>query len=232
MPAVLSRVEQVSSRVGLVSPTYSYLEMSALKPARIFLSHFLSLVLRTHANLLVVRFPYPPPGSALATSLESSKGTATDSSVEGGDELLVTRLASLNFLQLALHTIACGAGEALPNTTQAGSGATANGSQVARQGSAAAAGGKNKGRQAWIALVQRYQGEVPWLQSAEVKEVRHCLNQLVYESLKLTGQWRVQCIQVLGEIYFGIAPPRNNNFMAEMLGSLLGGGGPPPGARR
>lgn len=123
---------------------HSYLESEAILAARTFLSHFLSLVLAAHPTLLVVRFPYPPPTTPLAKSGDVS------------DELLVTKLASLNFLQLAVRTCQAGAGELIEKTK------AADGSMKEVKG---------KGRSSWTALVARYEREVGWLKRPEAKEV-------------------------------------------------------------
>lgn len=122
----------------------SYLESEAILAARTFLSHFLSLVLAAHPTLLVVRFPYPPPSTPLAKTDTIS------------DELLVTKLASLNFLQLAVRTCQAGAGESIEKTK------AADGSMKEVKG---------KGRSSWTALVARYEREVGWLKKPEAKEV-------------------------------------------------------------
>ncbi|SCZ88724.1 BZ3501_MvSof-1269-A2-R1_Chr10-2g02646 [Microbotryum saponariae] len=82
--------------------TLSYLESHAILAARTFLSHFLSSALKTYPDLLVKSIPYPSPTSPLGKNLPSS---------EQGDELILTKLQSLNFLQLAIRTIQVGAGE-------------------------------------------------------------------------------------------------------------------------
>ncbi|ORY77273.1 hypothetical protein BCR35DRAFT_305580 [Leucosporidium creatinivorum] len=119
----------------------SYLESTSILSARVFLSHFLSHTLTAYPTLRVVSFPYPPPSSPLASTL-----TSTDS-----DELVVTKLASLNFLQLAVRTCQLGAGEKVEKGEKG---------EVVKGG----------GRRAYEALVKRYEKEVKWMRSPEAKE--------------------------------------------------------------
>lgn len=126
---------------------HSYLESEFILAARTFLSHFLSSVLTANPSLLVVRFPYPPPASPLAKS----------SAVTEADELVVTKLASLNFLQLAVRTCQVGAGESVEAVT---------GTDGVKKEQ------KGQGRKAWTDLVKKYEKDVKWLKSPEAKEVR------------------------------------------------------------
>lgn len=121
---------------------YSYLESTSILSARVFLSHFLSHTLTAYPTLRVVSFPFPPSGTPLATSL-----TSADS-----DELVVTKLASLNFLQLAVRTCQAGAGEKIEKGEKG---------EVVKGG----------GRRAHEALVKRYEKDIKWLRSPEAKEV-------------------------------------------------------------
>ncbi|KAK4047624.1 hypothetical protein OIV83_005282 [Microbotryomycetes sp. JL201] len=134
--------------------TLSYLESEFILAARTFLSHFLTLALAAHPNLLVVRYPYPPPESPLA-----KQGT------ESGDELVVTKLASLNFLQLAVKACQAGAGENLEKS-RADQGASVE---------------KGKGRRVWQSLLQRYEKDVQWLKMPETKASTAELGDLYFE---------------------------------------------------
>jgi hypothetical protein len=125
----------------------SYLESSFILAARTFLSHFLSLALAAYPSLLVVQYPYPPPGSPLAAS----------PSPPASDELLMTKLASLNFLQLAVRAAQAGSGEAVEKTK------APNGEMRAVRGQTT---------RVWQGLVTRYEKQVPWLKQGELKEVR------------------------------------------------------------
>ncbi|KAM0755335.1 cytoplasmic protein [Meredithblackwellia eburnea MCA 4105] len=157
--------------------TLSYLEAESLLPARIFLSHYLSLVLSHFPNLSMTHFPFPPPSSALSTT------TPTPES----EELYFTKLPSLNFLQLLVRTCGSGSGESV---------------EKVKQSDGSVRESKGAGKKAWLALVARYEKEVSWLRGAEVKE----------------------SLQEIGQIYFGIKPPRPvGNPMMDMLSGLLGG---------
>lgn len=119
----------------------SYLESTSILAARVFLSHFIDSALTTYPQLRVVSFPFPPAGSPLAK--EGSAAT---------DELVVTKLASLNFLQLAVRTCQVGAGEQVEKGEKG---------EVVKGG----------GRKAWTDLLKRYEREIKWLKSPEAKEV-------------------------------------------------------------
>jgi len=125
----------------------SYLESSSILPARTFLSHFLALVLAASPSLLVVRFPFPPPGSALAKALPAGAPA---------DEVVVTALASLNFVQLALRSAQAGVGETVDKARN-------------ERGEVGVA--KGGGRAVWKGLVSRYEREVAWLREVDAKEV-------------------------------------------------------------
>jgi len=125
----------------------SYLESSSILPARTFLSHFLALALAANPDLLVVRFPFPPAGSALAKTLPAGAG---------GDEVVVTALASLNFVQLAVRAAQAGVGESV---------------EKVRNERGEVVNAKGGGRTLWKGLVSRYEREVAWLREVEAKEV-------------------------------------------------------------
>lgn len=143
----------------------SYLEASFILAARTFLSHFLALTLAAYPSLRVVAFAYPPPNSPLAKSLASSSsssgastptGSSTSpSSSTSSDELIVTKLASLNFLQLAIQAVQAGVGESVDRVK------VGNEMRVQR----------GAGTKAWQSLVARYERQVQWLRIPEVKEV-------------------------------------------------------------
>lgn len=124
----------------------SYLEYLAILPAKTFLSHFLSLLLAEHPELVVARFAYPPPTSPLARVSKSTKE----------DEMIVTKIASLNFLQLTLKNCQAGVGDGIDKVKGSDGKFTDS---------------KGKGKAAWIALLGRYEKEIPWLRRPEVKEV-------------------------------------------------------------
>lgn len=128
--------------------TTSYLESLAILPARTFLSHFLSLLLAAHPDLLVARFAYPPTDSALA-----KLSTTTDAP----DELIFTKLGGMNFLQLTLRSCQGGAGEGIERIKMA------DGTMKESKG---------KGKIAWVALLAKYEKELSWLRVPDVKEVR------------------------------------------------------------
>ncbi|SGY25287.1 BQ5605_C018g08598 [Microbotryum silenes-dioicae] len=128
--------------------TLSYLESHAILAARTFLSHFLSSALKTYPVLLVKSVAYPSPTSPLGKNLPSS---------EQGDELILTKLQSLNFLQLAVRTIQVGAGE----TVDKYGGANGGVKKEVRGG----------GKSNWVKMCARYEKEVQWFnKSPEIKE--------------------------------------------------------------
>ena len=150
----------------------SYLEASFILAARTFLSHFLALTLAAYPSLRVVAFAYPPPNSPLAKSLASPssgvstpKGTSSTSS-SSSDELIVTKLASLNFLQLAIQAVQVGVGESVDRVK------VGNEMRVQR----------GAGTKAWQSLVARYERQVQWLRIPEVKEVSNSLSTVRYEA--------------------------------------------------
>lgn len=150
---------------------HSYLESAAILPARTFLSHFLALTLAAYPALLVVRFPFPSPSSPLAK--------------QGGvqpDEVVVTTLASLNFVQLTLRAAQCGVGEAVDKTRDV------KGELVVAKGG---------GRAVWKGLLQRYEREVQWLREPDAKEVSSSAG-VVRERAKLTRKWWSQSTTELG----------------------------------
>lgn len=175
-----------------------YLESQAILAARTFLAQFLHLALAAHPNLLVVRFAFPPPSSALARTAS-----------EAGDELVVTKLASLNFLQLAIKTCQTGPGQLIDSPSSA-----STGSNTASSSSSTSTSTTGAGRRAWTDLVRRYEKDIPWLRNGGGGDGRESL-------------------QELGQMYFGIKPPRPaGNAFADMLSGMFGGGGGGAGAGR
>lgn len=154
----------------------SYLEASFILAARTFLSHFLALALAAYPSLRVVAFPYPPPNSPLAKSSLASSSSSSGASTPTGttststsDELIVTKLASLNFLQLAIQAVQAGVGESVDRVK------VGNEMRVQR----------GAGTKAWQSLVARYERQVQWLRIPEVKEVR-----LVFTSSRIrSARW-------------------------------------------
>ncbi|GAA5957734.1 hypothetical protein JCM8115_006233 [Rhodotorula mucilaginosa] len=147
----------------------SYLEASFILAARTFLSHFLALTLAAYPSLRVVAFAYPPPNSPLAKSLASPssgvstpKGTSSTSSSSSSDELIVTKLASLNFLQLAIQAVQVGVGESVDRVK------VGNEMRVQR----------GAGTKAWQSLVARYERQVQWLRIPEVKEATTAIGEI------------------------------------------------------
>ncbi|KAK4703344.1 golgi to ER traffic protein 4, partial [Phenoliferia sp. Uapishka_3] len=138
--------------------TLSYLESEAILPARVFLSHFLALSLAAYPDLSMTHFPFPPATSALAKS----------SQAESGDELYFTKLASLNFLQLAVRTCQAGSGETIEKVKQS------DGSMKVATGG---------GRRAWTSLCTRYEKEVSWLKSGEAREATQAIG-LIFFGIK------------------------------------------------
>ncbi|GAA5892986.1 hypothetical protein JCM5296_003398 [Sporobolomyces johnsonii] len=132
----------------------SYLESTFILAARTFLSHFLSLSLTAYPDLSVVRFPYPPPSSPLAQTTPPPPA----------DELVVTKLASLNFVQLAVRAAQVGVGEAIDKVR--------NGNEMRAA--------RGQGTRAWTALVQRYEKQVPWLRQGEIKESTTVLGEIYF----------------------------------------------------
>ncbi|KAK4051769.1 hypothetical protein OIO90_004593 [Microbotryomycetes sp. JL221] len=156
--------------------TLSYLEAEFILAARTFLSHFLTLALAAHPSLLVVRYPYPPPSSPL-----SKQTSITD------EELVVTKLSSLNFLQLAVKACQAGSGESIEKIKNE------KGNMVTEEG---------KGRRVWQSLLQRYEKDIKWLKMPEAKA----------------------STVDLGDLYFGIKPPRPaGNPFADLLSGMFGG---------
>ncbi|POY76561.1 hypothetical protein BMF94_0346 [Rhodotorula taiwanensis] len=133
----------------------SYLEASFILAARTFLSHFMALALAAYPALRVVAFPYPPPQSALAKS-------STASASPSADELTVTKLASLNFLQLAIQAVQAGVGESVDRVK------VGNEMRVQR----------GAGTKAWQSLVSRYEKQVQWLRIPEVKEATTAIGEI------------------------------------------------------
>lgn len=72
----------------------------------------------------------------------------------------MTKLASLNFLQLAVRAAQAGVGETVDKSKGP------NGEMRAVRG---------QGTTVWRGLVSRYEKQVPWLKQGELKEVRSLL---------------------------------------------------------
>ncbi|GAA94422.1 glycoside hydrolase family 47 protein [Mixia osmundae IAM 14324] len=123
----------------------SLLEASFIEAARSFLAQFLALLLRAQPDLRLQAMPL--------------KGDSF-SDTSSPDEFILTKIPSLNFLQLAIRTCQIGAGEAL----------------IAPPSGA----GRGMGRAAWQALVGRYEREVPWLRLPDVAESRAHLAELYF----------------------------------------------------
>jgi hypothetical protein len=119
----------------------SYLEASSILCASIFIETFLSLALAADSSLLAERVPM--------------SRWADDSAVDA--EIVVTKVASLNFLQLLLKTCQVGLVE----------------QQVRKPGNQAGMQTTYPGKTAWTQLLSRYEREVPWLKEPEVKEVSY-----------------------------------------------------------
>jgi len=77
----------------------------------------------------------------------------------------MTKLASLNFLQLAVRAAQAGVGEAVEKQK------ASNGEMRAIRG---------QGTRVWQGLVTRYEKQIPWLKQGELKEVSL---QMLYASL-------------------------------------------------
>lgn len=189
----------------------SYLEASFILAARTFLSHFLALALAAYPSLRVVAFPFPPPGTALAKSAAASANS---------DELLVTKLASLNFLQLAIQAVQVGVGESVDRVK------VGNEMRVQR----------GAGTKAWQSLVARYEKQVSWLRIPEVKEVRRTAKEVESGSPRRHDVLLTvpppgpsiplaQATTAIGEIHFGLRPARQGNPLMDMMASMFGGGG-------
>lgn len=116
----------------------SYLEASSILCANIFLNTLLSLAVSANPSLLYERLPLT---------------TWPEKDVE--HEILVTRLASLNFLQLIIRSCQAGSGE----------------HQIRRPGNNAGTQTVAPGKTAWTQLLGRYERDVPWLREQDVKEV-------------------------------------------------------------
>ncbi|GAA6030276.1 hypothetical protein JCM8097_009023 [Rhodosporidiobolus ruineniae] len=132
--------------------TLSYLESSFILAARTFLSHFLALTLAAYPTLRAVSFTYPPAASPLAKS----------SSAPPSDELIVTKLASLNFLQLAVKAVQAGVGEGVEKVKV--------GNELRVQ--------RGAGTKVWQSLLARYEKQVAWLKAPEVKEATTALGEI------------------------------------------------------
>lgn len=117
----------------------SYLEASSILCASIFIETFLALVIAADSSILVEKVP-------LAR-------WADDSAIDA--EIVVTKVASLNFLQLLLKTCQVGLVE----------------QQVRKPGNQAGMMTSYPGKAAWLQLINKYEREVPWLKEPEVKEV-------------------------------------------------------------
>ena len=120
--------------------TLSYLEASSILCATVFLESFISLSIVSN-----------PPFLAQRLSLSTWPERTADTEIE----IVVTTLASVNFLQLAIKTCQIGMAE----------------QEVKKPGNTTVMQTVYPGRQAWNQLVTRYEREAPWLREAEVKEV-------------------------------------------------------------
>lgn len=222
---------------------YSYLESENILPAKIFLAHFLSLTLTAYPQLQVVSYPFPPPSSPLYKSNESST-TSTSSE----DSLIMTKLSSLNFLQLTVINCQIGVGEAIEKTK------AVDGTMK---------GAKGKGKLNWMTVLARYERDVSWLKKGDVKDVSllscflllSLLTYLIPSQYILTLSFLIsispplilslipifksilffnvnvvnqkKSTQQLSQMYFGIKPPRPaGNAMMDMLSGMFSGGAP------
>lgn len=79
--------------------------------------------------------------------------------------MFVTKLPSLNFLQLAVKTCQVGAGETIEK-------------QRTQSGMREVTG---KGRNAWQGMVTRYEKEIGWLRKPEAKEVHFHLSLIAHK---------------------------------------------------
>jgi hypothetical protein len=127
------------------------LEYTAILPARTFLSHFISLLISAHPDLVVVQFPYPPPNTPLARL----SALAPTSPLIDKDILIFTKLSSINFLQLTVKNVQAGAGESIDKVKEGG----------------ALKEVKGKGKLSWTTILTRYEKDVAWLKSPHAKEV-------------------------------------------------------------
>merc|ERR1712093_93043 len=126
----------------------SYLEASSILCASIFLNTLLSLATSAEPSVLHERLPLT---------------TWPDKETESDPEILVTRLASLNFLQLVIRSCQAGSGE----------------HQVRRPGNNnAPMQTVAPGKTAWTQLLSRYEREVPWLREQDVKESTTILGEM------------------------------------------------------
>ncbi|GAA5838858.1 hypothetical protein JCM9279_003882 [Rhodotorula babjevae] len=138
--------------------TLSYLESSFILAARTFLSHFLALALAAYPSLRVASFAFPSPSSPLAQSPTAAPPSP--------DELVVTKLASLNFCQLAVRAAQSGIGENVDKVKVPGG----RGDEFRVQ--------RGGGTKAWQSLVGRYERSVPWLKAPEVKEATQAIGEI------------------------------------------------------
>lgn len=72
------------------------------------------------------------------------------------DEMVFTKLSSINFLQLTIKTVQAGTGETVDKV----------------KGSDGLKEVKGKSKAAWSTMVARYEKDVAWMRRPEVKEVR------------------------------------------------------------
>lgn len=80
----------------------------------------------------------------------------------------MTKLASLNFCQLAVRAAQSGIGENVDKVKVPGARAGAEEFRVQRGG----------GTKAWQSLVGRYERSVPWLKAPEVKEATQAIGEI------------------------------------------------------
>lgn len=127
----------------------SYLEASSILCASIFIESFLALVVAADSDMLVERVPLTR--------------WADDSAVDA--EIIVTKLASLNFFQLLLKTCQIGLIE----------------QQVKKPGNQAGTMTSYPGKAAWLQLLNKYEREVPWLKEPELKESTTILAEMYFD---------------------------------------------------
>lgn len=130
----------------------SFLEGYSIACANVFLESFVKLSTAANSSLVVEQIPSSVPTSSSSSSNDKE------------EQLTITKIQSINFLQLVIKTCEVGLAE----------------QSVRRPGN----NGGNQmqtiypGKQAWTHLLQKYEREVPWLKEPEVKEV--CLAPTIY----------------------------------------------------
>jgi hypothetical protein len=142
----------------------SYLQASSILAAQTCLSYFLSLLIAAQPNILVEKVPLP---SGISTSTRS--------------DFLLTKLPSLNFLQLAIITCQAGTGTPLVPSPQAQKGA---------------------GRSAWLSLWNKYEKEATWLRAASLKEAKDALGE-IYFGIKISRNDGNMMANLMGSLFGG-----------------------------